>query len=342
MNRIILTFTAVVIATGYAWGADLATYRGIYEKKMEAIVLEHGTKMTDLGQQYAKALDATLTRVRTAGDLNKTMAVMNEIKRFANEKRMPATPADLSDIQRLQAHYAKAASAYYSAKATMIVALAAKYDQVLERLQKNLVSSGELDDAKTVQEERRHVAASAPVVQAQLVLKQASASDTALGPSTPSREAAREEAKTEPRKEEAIALIYCDDDCEIYHNGNKKSFAHGKELEMTVQEGDVIAVKAWDTQGGTACGLLVGIRLVSSGKTMGTDRSWIYSPRQEEGWQEQDFDDKRWKHSQKSSLDWINKTADTAFRQWRIKPRPIWGKGSPVYFRKHISLNDFR
>ena len=206
------------------------------------------------------------------------------------------------------------------------------------------MSSSKLDDAKTVQEERKHVASSEPVRLAQLVLKQASASKSVsmLPNSPPSRETTHEEDKVESREEEGIALIYCDDGCDIYHNGSKLSFAHGKDLETAIQEGDVIAVKAWDTQGGTACGLLVGIRLVSSGKAMGTDTSWIYSSKDDDGWEEQDFDDKRWRRARRSSLDWINKTAGTAFRKWKRKPRTIWGKGSPVYFRKHIILKDFR
>lgn len=142
-------------------------------------------------------------------------------------------------------------------------------------------------------------------------------------------------------KVEARALFFCDDGCNIYLNGKKRRFSYGRELDITIQEGDVIAAEAWDTQGGTACGLLAGIRLVASGKTLGTDTSWVYSSKEEVGWEKQDFDDKHWQKVRWSTVKWLNKAADTAFKNWERQPRPIWGEGTPVYFRKRITFKDF-
>ena len=157
MNKLTAIAGVVLVSAGIASAKGLTTYRTTYEKQMEEIILLHGMKMSDLGQQYIKALDVLLAKVKTAGDLDKTTAVMNEIEQFRKEKAMPDKAPALLDIHNLQSSYTKQASTHETDKAKKIISLTRRYDQALERLQKSLVSSGKLDDARAVQEERQRV-----------------------------------------------------------------------------------------------------------------------------------------------------------------------------------------
>ena len=166
MNRIIATLAVGLITSSGASAKDLAFYKATYEKEMETIVLSHGMNMAELSENYTEALDALLAKVKKAGDLDKTTAVMQEINRFAADKAMPTTTSALLDIQNLQTRFTKQASTQGSDKDRKIIALVSKYDQALERLQKSLVASGSLDKAKEVQTERQRTAGSHAVTQA--------------------------------------------------------------------------------------------------------------------------------------------------------------------------------
>lgn len=140
--------------------SDLKTYKATYDKEMESIVLGHGMEISQLGQSYTKALDALLTKVKRAGDLDRSTATMDEIKRFSQEKGMPPKASQVLDIQNLQTSYTGQASVLDATKAQKVVFLTAKYDKALAGLQKSLVSSDNFDDAKAVQAERRAIEAS--------------------------------------------------------------------------------------------------------------------------------------------------------------------------------------
>ena len=171
MKRLIAVAGIVLISAGLASAADLAAYKATYEKQMEGIILTHGMKMTELGQQYSTALDVLLAKVKKDGDLDKTTAVLEELARFRDDKGMPRQPSHLLDIQNLQAVFARQASAHETDKAQNVISLAVKYDQALERLQRSLVSASKLDDAKAVQEERNRVEQEEPVKSAHALIR---------------------------------------------------------------------------------------------------------------------------------------------------------------------------
>ncbi len=151
----------MLIIAGIASAEDLKTFKATFDKEMEVIILTHGMRMTELAQQYTVSLDAVLANVKKAGDLDKTTAVMNEIERFRKEQAMPVSPSALPDIQHLQAAYNKKAIMHETEEARSIVLLAARYDKALEGLQRRLVVSDKLDQARAVQNERKQVKTSA-------------------------------------------------------------------------------------------------------------------------------------------------------------------------------------
>ena len=201
MKRLIAIAGIILISAALASAKDLKTYKATYEKEMGILILSHGMKMAELGQQYTKALDVLLNKVKKAGDLDKTTAVMEEIARFRNEKEMPKKPSALLNIQNWQSSFAKQASSHESDKARKIISLTSKYDLALGRLQKSLVSSSMLDEAKAVQEERKGVKEREPYTSASRYVTELAAKATPRTPRTSSSSRNKTElaAKVTPR-----------------------------------------------------------------------------------------------------------------------------------------------
>jgi hypothetical protein len=163
MRRFITVAGAVLLFATLASANDLKTYKATYEKEMDTIILSNGMSMTELGEHYTKSLDSLLAVAKRAGDLDKTTAVIDEIARFGKEKAMSATPSKALDIRNLQSRFVKQATLHDLDNARALIILTSRYDSALERLQKSLVSSSKLDDAKLVQTERKQVAEAEPL-----------------------------------------------------------------------------------------------------------------------------------------------------------------------------------
>ncbi len=160
MKRLIAIAGLVLVSARLGTAADLETYKGTYEKTLLEIILTNGEEAKKLKQGYSKSLDVLLAKVKKSGDLQKTMAVMKEIERVEKGQPLPEKPSGVPEIQTFQSAYAEQAAALDLKKARQVLALTAKYDQALERLQRSLVSSDKLTDAQRVQDERQRVQAS--------------------------------------------------------------------------------------------------------------------------------------------------------------------------------------
>jgi hypothetical protein len=137
---------------------------------------------------------------------------------------------------------------------------------------------------------------------------------------------------------EVVALV--DDGCEIYINGESIALAPGKAMTVQVSEGDILAVKAWDMQGGTACGFALAMTR-KNGRALMTDTQWLSSNKTELGWNTKEFSDKTWKRASKVTLKWLDDAVRGQFKGTR-KPVCIWGQGGNVYLRKTITFADFK
>jgi hypothetical protein len=138
------------------FAADLKTYKEVYQKNSAEILQLSQPKFTDLQQQYQKSLDTLKTLSKKQGDLKKTMAAIAEIERFQKAKSLPATPDEsaIQEVKALQSAYVKRYSELETDLTAKLGTLTAKYDQALERLQKELVQAEKLADAMEVQQER--------------------------------------------------------------------------------------------------------------------------------------------------------------------------------------------
>lgn len=172
MKRTIPLALVTLVLAGPVCAADLEDNRVTYEKHLETIILHHGMQMTDLGQQYTKALGSLLDNAKREGDLEKTRAIMDELESFGSDKSIGENPAGLLDIRNLQLSYTKQASLYHADKANKVIALTSQYDRALEQLQRNYVRSSALDEAAAVQAERKRVESSPPVVGANNTIQQ--------------------------------------------------------------------------------------------------------------------------------------------------------------------------
>jgi formylglycine-generating enzyme required for sulfatase activity len=138
------------------WADDLKTFREAYEKSSADILQSANPEFGDLQQKYKKALEAMKTTVQNQGDLVKTKAVIAEIDRFQKEKSQPATlnENELPVIKAYQVAYVKQYAKLETDLTLKLGALTVKYEQDLDRLQKEMVKAGKLDEATAVLEER--------------------------------------------------------------------------------------------------------------------------------------------------------------------------------------------
>ena len=172
MKRIVLIVLCLLLC-GVLYAEDLDTYKQKYKEGLEEISGKSSIDITKLNKQYSEGLDALLAKMQKTGDLDKTVAVMEEIERF---KKTSAAPVELStsqDVKRLQEVYLRQAAKVSADKAKKIVLLSQKYDKALGQMQKKLVTSGDIDGARAIQNERKRLAESEIVVEARNKLKNA-------------------------------------------------------------------------------------------------------------------------------------------------------------------------
>jgi hypothetical protein len=117
MKHTIVLVGFILTAPGAVFAADLKTYKGRYDVSLQQIVLDHETKMSELGQHYTKSLDMLLVRTKKEGSLDKTVAVMKEKARFEDDASMPGEMTELPDIRKMQAAYSLRVSALEKQKA---------------------------------------------------------------------------------------------------------------------------------------------------------------------------------------------------------------------------------
>ena len=159
MNRIWVTLMFLAVSAIAVQAADLKSYKDVYDRNLEELVLGHGPKLVEIGQQYGKALEALKATVQGQGDLEKTKAVMAEIERFRKNKGVPPSSleAEIIEIRNLQVVSNRQMTDLELEKARKVITLATQYDGALDRLQKDLTKAGKLDDATAIQDERNKV-----------------------------------------------------------------------------------------------------------------------------------------------------------------------------------------
>jgi hypothetical protein len=127
----------------------------------------HETELGKLKQQYVASLEAAVTKASGAGDLDGSVALRNEQKRFADASLLPGSnpfpaqddAADAAPVKQLRAAIRPQLTRLEKDDATRLKALHAKYDQVLAQAQTQLTQRQRFDDALLVKAKRDEVTA---------------------------------------------------------------------------------------------------------------------------------------------------------------------------------------
>jgi len=291
MNRLLLFAGIALLSANLTSAKDLKTSKAIYELRLGSVNRSHRTRMSNLGDNYTKALDSLLSKVQKAGDLDKTTVVKKEIARFNLSQTMPEKPSTLGGIQNLQTLFTKSASKYVADKSNQVISLTSTYEKSLEILQRQLVSDDKLNEARMVQKEREAVMTSEEYRQA-------------VRDSPPVRTL----PPISSRKEVEATLYICGDDSfQVWLNGKeigKGTWAIRKgrrrysgmlyKFALKIREGDLLAILATDHHhGNRSAGLYASIVLKDSGKSWSTDKSWSCSIKRQDS-RLNKHDDNRW------------------------------------------------
>ena len=136
--------------------ADLKTYSDVYQKNAEEIRQTFQPKFDDLQKQYQKSLETLKANAQSRGDFKTTQAAKTEIERFQKAKTLPPVTDEneIPEIQALQAAYVRHFTKLETEQTANLGALTVKYEQVLDRLLKELTKADKLDEAAAVAAEQ--------------------------------------------------------------------------------------------------------------------------------------------------------------------------------------------
>lgn len=147
---------AIALLSGPATSpaAEFDAYRQTYEKKLLEIQAQHAADTNALTGFYKTALESLLAKVKAAGDLAKVKAVLAELERQTSGATGPDDLPTIPEVVSLRTALASRSAHLEKKRAGQIVDLTERYDEALEKVQKNLVKVDKLDEAKAVQAER--------------------------------------------------------------------------------------------------------------------------------------------------------------------------------------------
>jgi formylglycine-generating enzyme required for sulfatase activity len=154
--RICVAGALAVFGVVCGLAADLKTYKDIYEKNTEEIRGGFQPKFDGLQQQYRKSLEALKASTQSQGDLIKTKAAMAEIDRFQKAKSLPASldENEIPDIKAIQSAYVTQYNRLEIDMTAQLGLLTSKFEEALERFEKELTKAGKIDAATQTHGER--------------------------------------------------------------------------------------------------------------------------------------------------------------------------------------------
>ena len=120
----------------------------------------HLTELEKLKQQYVAALEAAVTKASAAGDLDGSVALRNEEKRFAGTNLLPEQDeaTDAATVKKIREAARLQIAKLGKDTAARTKALHAKYDQFLADAQAQLTKAQRFEDALLVKAKRDEVA----------------------------------------------------------------------------------------------------------------------------------------------------------------------------------------
>jgi hypothetical protein len=156
---ILLPVLTVTLCLLHADGATLDSLKQTYETKLQSIGDKHAAKDTQLLDAYGRLLGEAVSNLKQEGDPDKVIEGITELKRFEEERTVPAAPgAGLPRaLQNVRRTYLGAVRRARIDKEKTSTELSLLYCAALDRLMRSLTADGKLDLALNVKEEKARV-----------------------------------------------------------------------------------------------------------------------------------------------------------------------------------------
>lgn len=158
-HKPVFCFLLALLALTCARASDLKTFKGVYGKNTDEIRTSYKARFDELQVMYGNALQSFQSQAQGQGDLKATKAAISEIERFKKFRCLPAETAEdeIPAIRALQEAYVGQYGKLETEMFARLSDLSVKYEQALERLQKELTRALKLDEATAVLEERQKI-----------------------------------------------------------------------------------------------------------------------------------------------------------------------------------------
>lgn len=175
MKTVALVLLAGLVGSGLvAQENALETARAVYGRRREALAAARDEAVGAALAVYRRELGTLLANVRPQGNLDYVLAIENELKRLDGGGGAPVEPAakEFAHLRRIQWAARQAEDKAGKDLAEQTAKLRAAYTADLERLEKTLVASNRIEEAKQAREERAAVEAREAMVGRWLWLEQ--------------------------------------------------------------------------------------------------------------------------------------------------------------------------
>ena len=139
--------------------ADLKSLRAIYDKSSEKMTGDHAVALEDLKTRYETSLKNLSEKYRRAGNLDMLLEVRKEMKRFEEDRSVPAeSPATIPDsVRKTQITYKDYLKRARTDHATRMIGLMDRYARRLQELVVELTKQAQIDDAIRVRDEIKKI-----------------------------------------------------------------------------------------------------------------------------------------------------------------------------------------
>jgi hypothetical protein len=155
---VVLLFSAITVSAAYPAEQTLQSLKAIYDSELEKIQLDN-TAVLDADKQYMQALQTLEADYKKQGDFDKTMAVMDERKRFETEKNAPAesTAKTPDGITAARKKYLKTLARAKEERNASAAKLTQRYLTALKGMIKDLMVKNDMAKAQEVNNEIKKV-----------------------------------------------------------------------------------------------------------------------------------------------------------------------------------------
>ena len=183
--RIILVTLFLWIAPTSAFAANLEEYKEYLQMQIDVIDQRFHREVDAIKGMYIASISNLVHQAVEKGDLDRVLLLRETIRKFEESIPEPVEGplAEDADFARLQDTWERLYEEQLQNRAERMVNLHEGYDQALEQLQRRLTREGQIEEALSVQAERRAVAANEDLQgMRELIAAIRESSDTPRGP----------------------------------------------------------------------------------------------------------------------------------------------------------------